>query len=83
MNTLYRTTITIPQKIYQRTKIRAAYSNKSVSRFISDMLAIAIDVEQSKKPTPSLPFGAYAFKKTETYPRKKMYAAHLRRKISR
>ena len=85
MNTLYRTTITIPHKIYQRTKIRAAYSNKSVSRFISDMLASAIDVEQLKKSTPPLPFGKYAFKEkqAETYPREKMYADHLRRKISR
>lgn len=84
MNTLYRTTITIPQKIYQHTKIRAAYSNKSVSKFISDILASAIDIEHLKKPTP-LPFGKYAFKekKEETYPREKMYEAHIRRKISR
>lgn len=84
MNTLYRTTITIPKEVYQRTKIRAAYSNKSMSRFISDMLAGAIDIEHLKKPMP-LPFGKYAFKekKSETYPREKMYEAHIRRKISR
>ena len=81
MNTLYRTTITIPQKIYQRTKIRAAYSNKSVSKFISELLKGTTDKGYVKDVV--LPFGKYSVKGEKKIIREKLYGSYLRHKISR
>jgi len=44
----YRTTITIPQETYQKSKILAALQNKSVSAFIRDLIQETISVNKKR-----------------------------------
>jgi len=83
MNNLRRTTITIPQDLYEQAKIRAAYQSQSVSRFICSLLAEELGV---KKETNGLGevIGKYSFQKNtalERQLRKTIYEDYLQRKI--
>lgn len=83
MNTLYRTTITLPEQTYRKTKIQAAYQNKSVSKFIRDILEKTVTTALKQESAPPIPFGKYSFKekKGETYRRADLYDDYLKRKV--
>ena len=75
----YRTTITLPTEIYRKTKVRAAYQNKSVSRFIRDLLQGISPTGEQK--TLELPFGTFSLG-IRRFNRKDLYDSYLKRKIS-
>ena len=78
---LYRTTITLPKEVYQKTKVTAAYQNKSLSRFISDLLQTkVITIDYQHKPMVS--FGKYTFKAGKRIARQDIYEDYLKRKLS-
>jgi hypothetical protein len=79
MQTLYRTTITIPKNLYQKTKVRAAYQNKSLSKFITELLEKNIVL----KFKPPLPFGKYSLGIQKKITRDDIYGDYLKRKVSR
>ena len=81
MKNYHRTTITIPKEVYQKTKIRAASQEKSLSRFIVDLLEGKAPFQ--KQQPQKLPFGKYAVTGTKSVQRTKIYDTYLKRKISR
>lgn len=78
MQTLYRTTITIPKNVHQQARIFAAHHNKSLSKFISDMLEKIIIVPVK----PELPLGKYNLGVSKPIKRNDIYGDYLRRKVS-
>lgn len=80
MKKYHRTTITIPQEIYQKIKTKAAFQNKSVSGFITDTLRRTTITQHTEKPL--LPLGKYNLN-SEEFNRRKIYEPYLRRKVSR
>lgn len=76
----YRTTITLPMEVYRKMKVRAAYQNKSVSRFIRD-LAQGTNTTQEAKSL-KLPFGKYQLKDRGSIRRQDIYETYLRSKVS-
>jgi len=81
MKSYYRATITIPTNIYQKAKMRAAFQNKSVSKFITDLLS-GTTGDGYVKDAP-LPFGKYSFKGKKKIDRETIYEPYLRSKVSR
>ena len=80
MKSYYRATVTIPTDIYRQAKMRAALQNKSVSKFVTELLK-GITGEGYGKDAP-LPFGKYSLKGKKKIDRKAMYEPYLRNKIS-
>ena len=76
----YRTTITLPTEVYRKTKVRAAYQNKSVSRFIRDLIQGINPARELK--TPKLPFGKYQLKDKGSVRRQDIYGTYLANKVS-
>lgn len=76
----YRTTITLPTEVYRKMKVRAAYQNKSVSRFIRDLVR-GINPMQEQKSL-KLPFGKYQLKDRGSVRRQDIYETYLRSKVS-
>lgn len=81
MKNYYRATITIPTDTYRNVKIKAALRNKSVSKFISELLAGTADKGYIKDAP--LPFGKYSVKGEKKISRESMYESYLRHKVSR
>lgn len=75
----YRTTIILPTEVYRKSRVRAASENKSLSRFIADMLRGY--VRNEKKETPKLPFGTFSLG-IRRFDRKDLYDSYLKRKVS-
>jgi len=81
MKDYYRATITIPTDTYRKVKVKAALQNKSVSKFITDLLA-GRNGSGYVKDEP-LPFGKYSVKGEKKITREAMYEPYLRHKVSR
>lgn len=76
-----RTTITIPQDLYRKARVRAAQEQKSFSRFVAELLERGIGF-RPRKITP-LPFGKYRIGNKVNLDRKTIYEAYFGRKVSR
>ena len=74
-----RTTITIPQDLYRKTRVQAAQEQKSLSGFITDLLRKGTGAG-IVKDTP-LPLGKYHVKGRGKIERKDIYETYLRRKV--
>lgn len=81
MKDYYRATITIPTDTYRKVKMKAALQNRSVSKFISELLKGTTDKGYVKDVV--LPFGKYSVKGEKKIIREKLYGSYLRHKISR
>lgn len=81
MKNYYRATLTIPTDIYQKVKMKAALQNKSVSKFITDLLR-GTTSDGYVKDEP-LPFGRYRVKGEKKITREAIYEPYLRHKVSR
>ena len=82
MKNYYRATITIPLETYQKVKMKSALQNKSVSKFITDLLRGAMGEGYVVKDEP-LPFGKYSLKGKKKIERETIYGTYLRNKVSR
>lgn len=72
MNNLYRATITIPRVVYKQAKIRAAQEEKSLSRFVSDLLRVQVIGGDKGENNAEPPFARYnlgikRFKREDLY----------------
>lgn len=76
----YRTTIILPTELYRKTKVRAAYQNKSVSGFIRDLIQGISPAREHK--APELPLGKYKLKDKGSARRQDIYGTYLANKIS-
>jgi hypothetical protein len=76
----YRTTITLPTEVYRKMRVRAAYQNKSVSRFIRDLVQ-GISPATDQKAL-ELPFGKYQVEDKGLTRRQDIYETYLRDKVS-
>lgn len=65
--------------VYRTMKVRAAYQNKSVSRFIRDLVRGINPMEEQKIST--LPFGKYQLKDRGGWRRKDIYETYLPSKV--
>ena len=65
---------------YRKMKVRAAYQNKSVSRFIRDLVQGISPAGEQK--TPELPFGKYHLKDKGSTRRQDIYGTYLTNKLS-
>ncbi len=78
-----RTTITIPEELYMKTRLEAARKGKSVSGLITQTLSIHINgVKKQKKGNPVSVLGSLKLGGKEPYKhRSELYEEHLKRKI--
>ncbi len=84
MSDLVRTTITIPESIYNQIKILAAYKGKSVSSFVTEVLNEKIKGKKilKKKIDPMSTLGVFSLGGKEPYKhREELYDDYLKEKM--
>ncbi len=75
-----RTTLVLPGDVYRRTKEIASHQGKSVSRFVSELLAKETGLTEENRS--GLPWGKYRLKAGQSLRRPDIYENHLGRKVS-
>ena len=84
MNNLVRTTITLPNELFERLKVAAFYQKRTISDLVRDGISMVVDY---KKTAPGSGIakliGKYAVKgKKGEFSRKDYYAKIIRKKMS-
>ena len=70
----------MPQDLYRKTRVQAAQEQKSLSRFISDLLRKGAGFGAVNNAP--LPFGKYQIGGNKKVERKNIYEIYLKRKVS-
>lgn len=84
MNTLARTTITLPEYLLRTAKITAAYQNKALSLIIREALEEKLTPNKKNLPkiNPMTLLGKYSLGIKSKLRRKDLYAEHIKHKMS-
>ena len=85
MSNLARTTITLPEHLYNQVKIIAASKGASFSSYVADVLELKVGVKKSKKTKTADPLsvlGRLSLGGKEPYKRRsELYEEHVKRKM--
>ena len=84
MNTLARTTITLPEHLLRTAKIAALHKNKPLSKLITEALEEKLIPKKRNLSikSPAMILGKYSLGIKSKLRRKDLYAEHIKHKMS-